>query len=196
MHTRNPEIIKDEPGKFRSMSVCRHDPRTLKDTASRSTTAMNQRSFVSAEHAMKKKLTRRKKLPADTDRVVPWARSIGVIEPLYLTIVRAGCQVIGAATTPRVHCRQKWCGPADDARTDALSDSQALYGLVGIDLAFGSVLDASGLLKFKRALMDNDFAKTLFEEINAHLAAPSHCPLDAVQSATPIGQQFLRRWCA
>lgn len=46
---------------------------------------MSQRSFASAEYTMKKKRTRREKFLAEMDRIVPWARLIGVIEPLYPT---------------------------------------------------------------------------------------------------------------
>jgi IS5 family transposase len=44
---------------------------------------MRQRSFASAEYAMKKKRTRREKFLDEMERIVPWARLIGVIEPLY-----------------------------------------------------------------------------------------------------------------
>jgi transposase, IS5 family len=39
-----------------------------------STTSMSQRSFASAEYAMKKKGTRREKFLVDMERVVPWSR--------------------------------------------------------------------------------------------------------------------------
>ncbi|SDE73156.1 hypothetical protein SAMN05444679_12970 [Variovorax sp. CF079] len=61
-------------------------------TASHSTTEMNQRSFASAEYAMKKKRTRREKFLAKMERVVPWARLIAVIEPLYPTSGRVSRQ--------------------------------------------------------------------------------------------------------
>lgn len=60
------------------------------DTTSHSTTEMNQRSFASAEYAMKKKQTRREKLLADMERAVLWSRLIAVIEPLYPTSRRVG----------------------------------------------------------------------------------------------------------
>ncbi|MDP9903008.1 hypothetical protein [Variovorax ginsengisoli] len=43
----------------------------------------SQSSFASAEYAMQKKRTRREKFLAEMERVVPWARLIAVIEPLY-----------------------------------------------------------------------------------------------------------------
>jgi len=131
---------------------------------------MNQRSFASAEYAMKKKRTRREKFLADMERVVPWARLIAVIEPLYPTSGRVGRQPIGVPRMLRMYCLQQWYGLADEALEDALYDSQALRDFVGIDLSRESVPDATTLLKFRRLLLDNDLTKALFDEINAHLA--------------------------
>ncbi|WP_093112356.1 IS5 family transposase [Variovorax sp. CF079] len=131
---------------------------------------MNQRSFASAEYAMKKKRTRREKFLADMERVVPWSRLIAVIEPLYPTSGRVGRQPIGVPRMLRMYCLQQWYGLADEALEDALYDSQALRDFVGIDLSRESVPDATTLLKFRRLLLDNDLTKALFEEINAHLA--------------------------
>ena len=41
---------------------------------------MNQRSFASAEYAVKKKHTRREKFQAEMEGVVPWARLTTVID--------------------------------------------------------------------------------------------------------------------
>ena len=133
-------------------------------------TDMSQRSFASVEYALKKKRTRREKFLADMERVVPWARLIGVIEPLYPTSGRVGRQPIGVPRMLRMYCLQQWYGLADEALEDALYDSQALRDFVGIDLSRESVPDATTLLKFRRLLLDNNLTKALFEEINAHLA--------------------------
>jgi IS5 family transposase len=133
-------------------------------------TDMSQRSFASAEYALKKKRTRREKFLADMERVVPWARLVGVIEPLYPTSGRVGRQPIGVPRMLRMYCLQQWYGLADEALEDALYDSQALRDFVGIDLSRESVPDATTLLKFRRLLLDNDLTKALLEEINAHLA--------------------------
>jgi IS5 family transposase len=58
---------------------------------------MSQRSFASAEYALKKKRTRREKFLGEMERIVPWMRLIGVIEPLYPTSGRVGRQPIGVA---------------------------------------------------------------------------------------------------
>ena len=130
---------------------------------------MSQRSFASAEYALKKKRTRREKFLGEMERIVPWKRLIGVIEPLYPTSGRVGRQPIGVAKMLRMYCLQQWYGLADEALEDALYDSQALRDFVGIDLSRESVPDATTLLKFRRLLHDNDLTRALFDEINAHL---------------------------
>jgi IS5 family transposase len=131
---------------------------------------MSQRSFASAEYALKKKRTRREQFLADMERVVPWARLIALIEPLYPSSGRVGRQPIGVPRMLRMYCLQQWYGLADEALEDAIYDSQALRDFVGIDLSRESVPDATTLLKFRRLLLDNDLTKALFDEINAHLA--------------------------
>ncbi|NKI95145.1 IS5 family transposase [Rhizobacter sp. SG703] len=53
---------------------------------------MSQRSFASAEYAMKKKQTRREKFLGEMERIVPWTL-MAVIEPLYPTSGRVGRQL-------------------------------------------------------------------------------------------------------
>jgi len=130
---------------------------------------MNQRSFASAEYAMKKKRTRREKFLAEMERIVPWSRLTAVIEPLYPKSGRVGRPPIGVPKMLRMYCVRQWYSLADEALEDALYDSQALRDFVGIDLSRESVPDATTLLKFRRLLQDNDLTRALFDEINAHL---------------------------
>ena len=84
---------------------------------------MIQRSFASAECALKKKRTRREKFLAEMERVVPWARLVAVIEPLYPSSGRVGRQPIGVPRMLRMYCLQQWHALADEALEDALYDS-------------------------------------------------------------------------
>ena len=138
--------------------------------ATKTSDAMSQRSFASAEFALKKKRTRREKFLAEMERVVPWARLQGVIEPLYPSSGRVGRQPMGVPKMLRMYLLQQWYGLADEALEDAIYDSQALRDFVGIDLSRESVPDATTLLKFRRLLLANDLTQALFAEINAHLA--------------------------
>jgi hypothetical protein len=79
-------------------------------TRFRGSSEINQRSFANAEYALKKMRTRREKFLADMERVVPWARLIAVIEPLYPTIGTVGRQPIGVGTTSWAStCRANRC---------------------------------------------------------------------------------------
>ena len=131
---------------------------------------MSQRSFASAEFALKKKRTRREKFLAEMERVVPWAKLIAVIEPAYPTSGRVGRQPMGVPKMLRMYLLQQWYGLADEALEDAIYDSQALRDFVGIDLSRQSVPDATTLLKFRHLLQANDLTRALFDEINAHLS--------------------------
>ena len=133
------------------------------------TPTMSQRSFASAEFALKKKRTRREKFLAEMERVVPWVRLIAVIEPLYPTSGRVGRQPTGVPKMLRMYLLQQWYGLADEALEDAIYDSQALRDFVGIDLSRESVPDATTLLKFRRLLEAGELTKKMFDEINTHL---------------------------
>ena len=130
---------------------------------------MSQRSFASAEHALKKKQTRRERFLAEMERVVPWGRLIAVIEPSYPTSGRVGRQPMGVSKMLRMYLLQQWYSLSDEALEDAIYDSQALRDFVGIDLSRESAPDATTLLKFRRLLLAGDLTKAMFEEINAHL---------------------------
>ncbi len=50
---------------------------------------------------------------------------------------------------------QQWFGLSDEGLEDAIYDSQAMRGFIGIDLARESVPDATTLLKFRRLIEEH-----------------------------------------
>jgi IS5 family transposase len=70
----------------------------------------------------------------------------------------------------RIYCLQQWYGLADEALADALYDSQALRGFAGIDLAVGSVPDATTVLHLRHWLEKDGLTEVLFDEIGTLLA--------------------------
>ena len=56
---------------------------------------MKQTSFASLEYAGKKRVTRREKFLGEMQRVVPWPRLLGLIEPHYPKSGRVGRPPIG-----------------------------------------------------------------------------------------------------
>jgi hypothetical protein len=129
---------------------------------------MRQGSFSQAEYAGKKKQTRRDRFLGEMEQVVPWARLVERLRPLYPKGER-GRPPIGLDRMLRIYFLQQWYGLADEELEDALYDSQALRGFAGIDLAVESVPDARTLLKFRHWLERHDLTRVLFEEVGAML---------------------------
>jgi IS5 family transposase len=127
-----------------------------------------QGSFSQAEYAGKKKQTRRDRFLGEMEVVVPWARLVERLRPLYPKGER-GRPPIGLERMLRIYFLQQWYGLADEALEDALYDSQALRGFTGIDLAVDPVPDATTVLHFRHWLERHDLTKALFEDIAAML---------------------------
>ena len=96
-----------------------------------SVTNMSQRSFASAEFAMKKKRTRREKFLGEMERIVPWSRLVAVIEPLYPKSGRVGRQPIGVPKMLRMYCLHVWTRrPLQALLDDAKLVCVHVYGLL------------------------------------------------------------------
>jgi IS5 family transposase len=130
----------------------------------------NQTSFAQAEHAAKKKRTRRDRFLCEMEKVVPWARLVALITPFYPKGER-GRPPMGVERMLRVYFLQQWYGLADEALEDALYDMQSLRVFAGIDLGHEAVPDATTLLKFRHLLERHELTKAILTEINALLSA-------------------------
>lgn len=130
-----------------------------------------QKSFSDLEYAAKKKLTRRDVFLAKIDSVTPWSQLHALIEPFYPKAEGAGRPPIGLARMLRMYVVQQCFGLSDEGIEDAVYDSQAIRGFVGIDLSREQAPDATTLLKFRRLLEKNELTRKIFETINGHLAA-------------------------
>lgn len=76
---------------------------------------MSQRSFASAEYALKKKRTRREMFRADMECIVPWSRLEAAIAPSYPRSGRVGRPPVGVPKMLRMYYLQQWFGLADEA---------------------------------------------------------------------------------
>jgi IS5 family transposase len=130
-----------------------------------------QSSFSALEFAAKKKLTRRERFLREIDAITPWADLQARIEPHYPKGTGRGRPPIGLPRMLRMYVVQQCLGLSDEGIEDAVYDSQAIRGFIGIDLARESAPDATTLLKFRRLLETHGLTKAIFEAINAHLAA-------------------------
>jgi IS5 family transposase len=130
-----------------------------------------QSSFSALEFAAKKKLTRRERFLREIDAVTPWSDLMARIEPFYPKGTGRGRPPIGLARMLRMYVVQQCLGLSDEGIEDAVYDSQAIRGFIGIDLARESAPDATTLLKFRRLLETHGLTQAIFDAINAHLAA-------------------------
>ena len=130
-----------------------------------------QKSFSDLEYAAKKKLTRRDRFLAEIDLATPWGKLHKLIEPHYPKVTGPGRPPIGLARMLRMYVAQQCFGLSDEGIEDAIYDSQAIRGFVGIELNRESAPDATTLLKFRHLLEANGLTQKIFEAIHAHLAA-------------------------
>jgi transposase, IS5 family len=127
-----------------------------------------QMSFAQAEYAGKKRITRKEKFLGEMDKLMPWARLVGVIEPHYPKGER-GRPPVGIGRMLRIYFLQQWYALSDEALEDAIYDSQAMRTFAGIDLSVESVPDATTLLNFRHLLEKHGLTKSIFDEVGAML---------------------------
>jgi IS5 family transposase len=131
---------------------------------------MKQSSFSDAEFAHKKKQTRRDRFLAEIEAVTPWAALVAALLPYYPKGDGRGRPPVGLERMLRMYIAQQYFGLSDEGIEDAIYDSQAIRGFVGIDLTHESAPDATTLLKFRRLLKKHNLTRRIFDEINGHLA--------------------------
>jgi IS5 family transposase len=131
---------------------------------------MKQSSFSDAEFAHKKKQTRRDRFLAEIEAVTPWAALVAALLPYYPKGDGRGRPPVGLERMLRMYIAQQCFGLSDEGIEDAIYDSQAIRGFVGIDLTHESAPDATTLLKFRRLLETHNLTRRIFDEINGHLA--------------------------
>jgi IS5 family transposase len=134
---------------------------------------MKQISFADAEFAAKKRVTRRERFLGEMERVVPWAALLAVLAPHYFPGAegRRGRPPIGLERMLRMYFLQQWFGLSDEGLEDAIYDSQALRGFLGLDLGREAVPDATTLLGFRHLLEAQGLTERIFETVNAGLRA-------------------------
>jgi IS5 family transposase len=128
-----------------------------------------QASFSDLEYAAKKKVTRRDLFLGEIDAITPWLALVAEIEPFYPKGERRGRPPIGLERMLRMYVAQQCFGFSDEGIEDAIYDSQAICGFVGIDLNREAAPDATTLLKFRRLLEQHKLTERIFTAINAHL---------------------------
>lgn len=129
---------------------------------------MSQLSFSDAEFTGKRKQTRREVFLAEMDAVIPWARLMALIEPVYPK-AGGGRRPYALETMLRIHFMQQWFALSDPAMEEALYDSTSMRQFSGLSLTRHSMPDETTILNFRHLLERNHLAGRLLAEINAML---------------------------
>jgi len=132
---------------------------------------MKQTTFSDAEFTHKKKQTRRDRFLAEIEAVTPWPALVAALLPYYPRGEGRGRPPVGLERMLRMYIAQQCFGLSGEGIEDAIYDSQAIRGFVGIDLTHESAPDATTLLKFRRLLEKHNLTRRIFDEINAHLGS-------------------------
>ena len=77
---------------------------------------------------------------------------------------------VGVERMLRIYFLQQWFNLSDPAVEEALYDSRAMRGFVGVDLGREPVPDETTVCRFRHLLEENDLGRRLFDEVQQHLA--------------------------
>ncbi|MBI2779828.1 MAG: IS5 family transposase [Gammaproteobacteria bacterium] len=132
---------------------------------------MRQQTFAETSFERYRKTTRREVFLAEMDKVVPWAELCALIEPVYPKAEGAGRPPIGLERMLRIYFVQQWFNLSDPAVEEALYDSRAMRGFVGVDLGREPVPDETTVCKFRHLLEAHNLGTRLFAKVGEYLQA-------------------------
>ena len=130
---------------------------------------MSQISFSDVEYGSKRKRTRREIFLAEMDAVIPWARLMALIEPVYPKAGN-GRRPYALETMLRIHFMQQWFALSDPLMEESLYDVASMRRFAGLSLTRGSMPDETTILNFRHLLEKNSLAARLLTEVNALLS--------------------------
>lgn len=128
---------------------------------------MSQISFADAEHAGKRKKTRREVFLEEMELVVPWKALVRLIEPHY-PVAGRGRRPYPLESILRVHLMQNWFALSDPAMEEALYEIASLRTFARLSLS-EPIPDETTILNFRHLLEENDLAEDILKLVNAHL---------------------------
>ena len=114
------------------------------------------------------KKTRRAEFLEEMERVVPWAKLCGLIEPHYPK-AGGGRPPVGVERMLRIYFLQQWFNLSDPGVEEALYDSMVMRQFVGIDLGREPVPDETTICKFRHLLEEHDLGGAMLQAVNRHL---------------------------
>lgn len=128
---------------------------------------MTQLSFSDAEHAGKRKQTRREVFLGEMEQVVPWLALLVLIEPHYPKMGR-GRHPYALETMLRIHLLQQWYALSDPAMEEALYEIASMRQFARLSL-LEAIPDESTILNFRHLLERHGLSAKLLAAVNRHL---------------------------
>jgi IS5 family transposase len=111
------------------------------------------------------KRTRKRQFLDEMERVVPWARLIGLIEPHYPK-GKTGRPPFAIATMLRIHFLQQWFGLSDPAMEEALFDVPLYREFAQLPGGISRLPDESTFLRFHHLLEAHELAAQILAAVN------------------------------
>jgi IS5 family transposase len=97
-----------------------------------------------------------------------WAELVALIEP-HDPKAGNGRPPVGLERMLRIYFLQQWFNLSDPGVEDALYDSLAMRGFVGIDLGREPVPDETTFCKFRHLLARHQLGRPMLAEVNRYL---------------------------
>ena len=129
---------------------------------------MDQISFADAEHAGKRKKTRREIFLEEMELVVPWKALVKLIEPHY-PVAGRGRRPYPLESILRVHLMQNWFALSDPAMEEALYEIASLRSFARLSLN-EPIPDETTIVNLRHLLEANDLAEDILKLVNTHLS--------------------------
>ncbi len=116
------------------------------------------------------KVTRREESLREMDRIIPWKRLRQIVKPFYLKGDGVGRRPIELERMLRIYFLQHRFNLSDPGVEEALYDMLSMRAFARIDLGEAGVPDETTVCKFRPLIAKPEPGKTLFAEVNRHLA--------------------------
>ena len=130
---------------------------------------MRQQTLADSSFEKFRKKTRKEQFLDEMEQVIAWTDLTEAIEPYYPKPDGAGRRPVGIERMLRIHFLQHWFELSDPGAEEALYDSRAMRGFVGIDLGREPVPDETTICKFRHLMEKYNLGDELFQIVNIYL---------------------------
>jgi len=130
---------------------------------------MKQTTFASLAWDGKKRVTRRERFLGEMDKVIPWDRLLGLIEPHYYTGDKGGRKPMPLAVMLRIYFMQQWFNLSDPQAEDGLYDMESMRRFAGLELSDDAIPDETTICKFRHLLEQHQLTSAIFEAVRGLL---------------------------